>query len=307
MKKLFITLAICSIFFSFGGVARAVPLETQQDGSANPTIYKLLAPIGSLVCIDTNPDPTKIDKDCASGGIGGYFNTFFQVVIGLAAVLAVVMIIIEGIKYMGSDSVFAKSEGKSGLVSALLGLVIALGAYALLNTISPRLVNSSLTVDPATIILDEEPILSDPVNIPRGVPVAQCSEGIVEYKGFNVCNSIKSNLAAMLTAAEADQVKITGAGFRTREQQQKLYDQNCKNNVCKPITAKPGESMHESGKAFDLKCDGSLINFSPLPAKNGFTQNANTKKCFDWLSKNANRWGFYNLPAEQWHWSVNGK
>jgi len=41
--------------------------------------------------------------------------------------------------YMGKDSVFGKVEAKKKIVDAIFGLLLALGAYALLNTINPDL------------------------------------------------------------------------------------------------------------------------------------------------------------------------
>lgn len=87
--------------------------------------YTLLAPIGNF---KTAPD-----------NIGDYFNIIIKTVLGLAAVLAVIMIIIGGIQYMGDESIFGKTEAKSKITKAILGLLIGLGAYALLNTINPDL------------------------------------------------------------------------------------------------------------------------------------------------------------------------
>jgi len=61
-----------------------------------------------------------------------------------------------------------------------------------------------------------------------------------------------------------------------------------------PPTARPGRSLHERGLALDLRLadDTRLTRNSPA---------------FQWLSQNAGRFGFYNLPSEPWHWSVSGK
>jgi lipoprotein-anchoring transpeptidase ErfK/SrfK len=88
-------------------------------------VYTLLAPIGTLVNAPEN--------------MGDYFNIIFKIAIGLCAALAVVMIVISGIQYMGDESVFSKTEAKSKITSAIFGLLIALGSWALLNTINPDL------------------------------------------------------------------------------------------------------------------------------------------------------------------------
>jgi D-alanyl-D-alanine carboxypeptidase len=51
--------------------------------------------------------------------------------------------------------------------------------------------------------------------------------------------------------------------------------------------------MHERGLAVDLTVGGRAITTRSSPA-------------FRWLADNASRFGFFNLPSEPWHWSVNG-
>ncbi len=89
-------------------------------------VYNLLAPIGSL-------------KSVANTDVGTYLGIIFRIIIALCGVLAVVMIVIGGIQYMGDESVFGKTEAKERIFSAILGLLIALGAFILLNTINPAL------------------------------------------------------------------------------------------------------------------------------------------------------------------------
>ena len=61
---------------------------------------------------------------------------------------------------------------------------------------------------------------------------------------------------------------------------------------CSPPTARPGQSMHERGLAIDFTEGGRVLN--------------RTSASFLWLSENAADFGFFNLPSEAWHWSVNG-
>ena len=68
------------------------------------------------------------------------FNNAVFFVIGIAIVLAVLMIVIGGIQYMGSDAFTSKEDAKSKITMALFGLLIAFGAWLLLNTINPDLV-----------------------------------------------------------------------------------------------------------------------------------------------------------------------
>jgi LAS superfamily LD-carboxypeptidase LdcB len=50
--------------------------------------------------------------------------------------------------------------------------------------------------------------------------------------------------------------------------------------------------MHERGLAVDFTNNGSILTRG--------------SSGYQWLKANASRFGFYNLPSEPWHWSVNG-
>src|SRR3989344_3148463 len=93
-----------------------------------------------------------------------------RIFIGLCAVLAVIMIVIGGIEYMTSELVSSKEQGKEKIQGALLGLLIAVGAYALLNTINPDLLNTNVKIDPEVIKVDLEIAENDsrPQNCPTG-------------------------------------------------------------------------------------------------------------------------------------------
>jgi hypothetical protein len=120
----------------------------------NNTVYKMLAPLGTITCMDwsTPKDP---NSKCIGNNIGEYLNFIFKFLIGLCAALAVIMLIISGITYMGDESVFGKTEAKSKMFSAILGLLIALGAYALLNTINPDLTGvNGLKIDQVSAEID---------------------------------------------------------------------------------------------------------------------------------------------------------
>ena len=115
------------------------------------TMYKLLAPLPLLdATIDTkaseaNPCP-----------FGKYLNILIKLFFGICGVLAVVMIVMGGIQYMTSDLVSSKEAGKESIRNAILGLLLGLGAWLILNTINPDLLNSCLnSIPPVEITIDE--------------------------------------------------------------------------------------------------------------------------------------------------------
>lgn len=129
------------------------------------------------------------------------------------------------------------------------------------------------------------------------------SGSIVSVRGIQVHKSIANQLASMLTAADGAGISLSGGGYRSSAGQIQTRRNNCGTSnyavyqmppsQCSPPTARPGTSMHERGLAIDFTYQGRIINSRSSPA-------------YQWLSANASRYGFYNLPSEAWHWSVNG-
>ncbi|MEL7157952.1 MAG: D-alanyl-D-alanine carboxypeptidase family protein [Actinomycetota bacterium] len=127
---------------------------------------------------------------------------------------------------------------------------------------------------------------------------------IVNVKGFWVHRDIAGNFEAMLNHAEADGISFGGGAYRDSASQIRLRKAHCgtsnyavyhkPSSQCRPPTARPGASMHEQGKAIDFRYNGSIIG----------SRNNNG---YRWLAANAAAYGFFNLPSEPWHWSVNGR
>jgi hypothetical protein len=119
---------------------------------------------------------------------------------------------------------------------------------------------------------------------------------IVTVRGIQVAQSVAVQVGNMVDAAAAAGIKLTGGGYRSKAEQIKLRGQHgcggadvmnpkCK---CNPPTAIPGTSQHEVGLAID------------------FTGCNHGTAIFNWLSSNAARFGYKNLPSESWHWSTTG-
>lgn len=150
----------------------------------------------------------------------------------------------------------------------------------------------------------------------EGVEVGPSPTGLVErspgvssdvdlatVSGITVNAVIAEQIAALLAAAQADGVRLSGGGYRDHARQIELRRAHCGTSdyaiyempaaSCSPPTARPGSSMHERGLAIDFSCDGALIR-------------SRSERCFRWLAANAVRYGLYNLPSEPWHWSTTG-
>ena len=137
-----------------------------------------------------------------------------------------------------------------------------------------------------------------PVPVPSGGSVSVTSVG-----GITVNVAIASQIRGLLDAATAAGLNLRGGGYRSSAAQVATRRANCGSSYydiyqkpasqCSPPTAIPGRSMHEQGRAIDFTSGGALITSRSNPA-------------FVWLSRNASRFGMYNLPSERWHWSTNG-
>lgn len=269
----------------------------------NTTSYTFLAPLpctgdAASGCSEgrlTTFDPTGTNK------ISEYLNIIIKLFIGICAVLAVIMIVVGGLQYMTTELVSSKEEGKKRITQAILGLVLAVGAWTLLYQINPDLLDASLD---SLGKVEVEVALAEAIPSDTGTPpgvTSGCSAGVVKTQiNMFACGDIVARVNAMLVASKNAGLNITGGGYRSEEQQKQLRIKNCKGDfknagaVCKPPTALPGQSNHNNGKAFDLQCDGVFIQ----------TQD---NKCFVWLKTNASTYGLYNLPSEPWHWSVDGR
>ena len=78
----------------------------------------------------------------------GYIDALYALSISIAALLAVIKIVIAGVKWMMSDVVTNKQEAKKDISGALLGLLIVLAAVLILTVINPNLTSVNLTLTP---------------------------------------------------------------------------------------------------------------------------------------------------------------
>ncbi|HEU0080781.1 MAG TPA: hypothetical protein VFQ72_02025 [Candidatus Paceibacterota bacterium] len=65
----------------------------------------------------------------------------YGIAIGIGSIIAVVMIILAGFKYMYQESIDGKSDAKEQITNAFIGLFVILGSYIILKTINPALVD----------------------------------------------------------------------------------------------------------------------------------------------------------------------
>ena len=198
---------------------------------------------------------------------------------------------------------FADPEFKGAPVHAPEpGCCDTVGAFAEAWSADPAYVTTLMAIYDA--MLASAGLASD---VPSGgdgpTPTPGGPVDLATTDGITVAASIAPQVHALVQAAAADGLRLSGGGYRSATQQIQTRRNNCgpsnydiyekPASACSPPTARPGRSQHEQGLAIDFQCSGRLI-----------TSHANP--CFQWLAGNAGRYGLRNLPSESWHWSTTG-
>ncbi|OGZ17069.1 MAG: hypothetical protein A3H76_01840 [Candidatus Lloydbacteria bacterium RIFCSPLOWO2_02_FULL_54_12] len=123
--------------------------------------YTLKAPFGTLLT-----GPVELST---------YLQGIVQIAIGVAGILAVIMIVVCGIKLMGTPSASGKSEAKECIWNAIFGVLLAIGAWILLYTINPLLLSKELNLanqvaPPAPAAPVGTPVAGTPAGCTGGTP-----------------------------------------------------------------------------------------------------------------------------------------
>lgn len=179
---------------------------------AQETSYTLLEPI-----------PT-VSGGAQTTVASQYISGIFTLAISAAIVLAVIMIIFGGIKYMSTDAFSGKNEAKGTINDAIWGLALALGAWLILSTINPNLVNFNLSIDRQQI----------PPNTGGSVPTPSIpSTGAAWPDDSNIRSMINSGITYNRTnnctvVGQTACTSVNGLGSRAVNGLNALY-QNCLN------------------------------------------------------------------------------
>ncbi len=120
--------------------------------SAGDAPYIPLAPIPGTV--QDGCDFTSTSAECKTTFMT-YLNGAYKTAIGVAGMLAVVMIIWWGFQYVITASEGGKTNSREGITNAIVGLLLTLGSWLIVYTINPKLVQLDFKMEKAT---DYEPV-----------------------------------------------------------------------------------------------------------------------------------------------------
>jgi hypothetical protein len=224
-----------------------LPPITPQEPLKDPS-YHLLEPIpgcteGDKGCVCTGDEPNKICKletfdPTGEAKLGKYLNIIIKLIIGLCAVAAVVMIVVGGVEYTASELISGKEAAKDRIRNAILGLILALGSYAILFTINPDLLITDVGITPVTLdvtLQEFKPLIvidnTGKLTSGAGGPIDQTSVGT------------NCDVRKILSAAEASGQIITNEQANTMS-----CIGRAESSGCKPINANvPGVNSSAFG------------------------------------------------------------
>jgi hypothetical protein len=134
--------------------------STQEQDDFESRSYRLLAPLPGLsvlldpdLCREQKIEHPEKGQICS---INDFLNYIFRLLIGVAAVILVIRIMIEGFKYATSDVISIKVSSKEKLWQGIWGLLLALSAWLILNTINPKLVENDLNLPTVNLTIEDK-------------------------------------------------------------------------------------------------------------------------------------------------------
>jgi cell wall-associated NlpC family hydrolase len=150
-------LAVIGKFNGDTGVELSTPTNEKEDFERRS--YRLLAPLPGLsVLLDPDLCREKQVENPDKGylcNISDFLNYAMKLLIGISAVILVVRMMIEGFRYATSDVLNVKIKSKEALMQSVWGLLLALSAWLILNTINPRLVENDIALQGVYISLED--------------------------------------------------------------------------------------------------------------------------------------------------------
>lgn len=91
-----------------------------------------------------------------------YINALYALSIGIAGLLAVIKIVIAGVKWMMTDIVTSKGEAKKDIQGALIGLLVVLAAVLVITVINPQILDVNLNIERTSLANSAQTSDTDP-------------------------------------------------------------------------------------------------------------------------------------------------
>ncbi len=214
ISKINILVYICAIIFSLIGTF-IVTINTTYAQSITRE-YTLIEP---LPCIDGVSDVACSNGYVRKINLYSILGYLYRLLLAIAAILAVARIMYGGVLYMTTEAFTGKSEAKTIIRDAVLGLFMTLGSFVFLRTIDPEIVN--LAKDPLP-----------PVSSNKTFNIRTLGQLIdAEQKALNsISQSIQKNSVDSKTLIDANKKVSEALGSGISQKETLLANLNAKPN-----------------------------------------------------------------------------
>lgn len=206
-------------------------------------LYPLEVPLGTKLIIKNLPD---------------YILTIYNFAVAAAGILAVVVIMYGGLVWASSaGNEQTITSAKETILSAIIGLIIILGSYTLLNYINPQLLNLKYAEIPIIGGIPDIPC-ADAIDTKIYVPLIANEKNASINIGNKGCPNLKQALdvvvynLSLLAVSEGSTRSIEGTGSRTIESQNNLRMCYC-HSIMEP--EKKCENFSMGMTSFDCEKD----------------------------------------------------
>jgi len=264
--------------------------------------------------------------------IAEYIVAIFKFGLIIASILAVVMIIVSGIKVVLSGAL--GGEEKQSALKAIgriaIGLAIAWGSYFILYNLNPDLVNLKslkIKVVTANVAPESEDVTAEPDSIIVSEETVRLNEVIKDSKEENIYLANENitiakelfeplKKAAQIAKTNGIQLLVT-SGYRSLSKQLELIQQNCSNppadtGTCTPKPGRVPTCMlkqnaarcpHTTGKAIDV---WGMLNFQQCILQKDCQTNPQSDPCRRdpcqaIILSAMKQADFCNISKEAWH------
>jgi hypothetical protein len=141
-------------YSNVNGTPGCVPMPTIPTPTQPAYTPQTVQPAntGSARLTYTPLEPLKGSDMTPYNSLPAYLALVFNILLSIGATIAIVTIVISGITYMVSEVVNKKAEARRRMLASVIGLLLLLTCWLILNTINPNLVNLALIIpgSPAT-------------------------------------------------------------------------------------------------------------------------------------------------------------
>lgn len=226
-----------------------------------PKVHAQLEPYTTLAPLPGTTETDNCTNNCKTT-FPKYLPGLFNLSIGIAALLAFVMISYGGFLYMTTDAISGKEEGREKITNAIYGLLLVIGAYAILYTINPQILNFDLNIEkPAlaniqTNVLVLTPLTGADLANDASVRSALLTNGVKAYRG--ACTGSSTSGCVNLNGLQ--QSTVTGLGA--------LAAATCKNDCV--VISGGTEGGHTTGSAHNI---GTAVDILPQTQINSVITN----------------------------------